>query len=138
MLDVKQDPDETVVQTHPEIAEKGQKYKSLTEHGQRCAASLLNMMMSAGNVAPTVLEKSKDNTRRITATGSLLFENSMDLDAGASSKATWERPQLPSPAVSPRGSPSRDYNYASPAGTASTKDGPILTPASTPPVVLEP
>jgi hypothetical protein len=68
-------------------SERDRKHKSLTDHGQLCAATLLNMMMSVGQVPPTA-------TAAATRTGVPTVpseadvkpqNNAMDLDLGGPS-----------------------------------------------------
>ena len=72
------DGDATMVTMKEEGSDKGPRYDIITDHGQKCAASLLNMMMSVGTTGSA-------SARTIIAAKPAeadLEENAMDLDLG--------------------------------------------------------
>jgi hypothetical protein len=72
------DGDTTMATMKEEGSDKGPRYDVMTDHGQKCAASLLNMMMSVGTMGSA-------SARTIIAAKPAeadLEENAMDLDLG--------------------------------------------------------
>lgn len=69
LSDAPVDPDTTVVSARHD---QEQRAEVLSEHGQRCASTLLNMMMSVSHVAPTASRPTKSKAQN----------NAMSLDLG--------------------------------------------------------